>query len=396
MAEFRHVDLGRVMQTAEALKGARRQAVTDQLRDRYLGVQTQNAEQAGAIAQDENRRQNAEAAAKTRALDAKRAYHVSDAIFRSDNPREAVQNIAPDFVQQFEAKNGAGSFAAIPDAQIKQLFGSMRERSMVEAGIQPKFSNPEPGQQNGQDVFFQTDEQGNPRVLPGITPRPQKKGPGMSVLMPDGTEIKMGEDGVPNYGGVGLTKPNQNELQKAFINAQGNAYALREQIAKYNPQFSTMGGRLKAGIANMKEQAGIANAPQQQQFLSNFTTWKADTASLLSQYLNQLSGAAISPHEETRLKAGFPNAEDGPSEYLAKAQATMRRFSLAQARAAYLLSNPAQSMDSVSLDNMSNIIASEANRIAESLKRGGMDEEAAKQKAIADTRVRFGLDANGQ
>jgi hypothetical protein len=137
--------------------------------------------------------------------------------------------------------------------------------------------------------------------------------------------------------------------------------------------------------------AGMDMAPQQQQYLSDFSSWKADTARLLSQYLNQLSGAAISPTEEARLKSGFPNADDGPTVYRAKAESTMRNFALVQARAAYLLSKPGVKMDSISLEGMSNIIAMEANKLAKSLERGGMDAESAKQKAILDTRARFGL-----
>jgi hypothetical protein len=394
MAEFRTASLGNVLQTAEALKGMRRQAESDRLRDMYMGVQMRNAEQAGAIAADENRRAQETHVGQQRALEAKRVYHVASAILGSDDPIDAIQQLAPDLVIDFEKARGQGSFAQLTPELAKQMAGEMRQKSAIAAGIQPKYGSPQTGQQNGQDVFFQIDENdpsAPPRVLPGIQPRPQKKGPGLAVTMPDGTVVQMGEDGVPNYGGVGLTKPNQTKLQEAFINAQGNAYALREQLAKYRPEFSTMGGRFKAGVANIKEQVGMENAPQQQQFLADMTSWKSDTARLLSQYLNQLSGAAISPHEETRLKAGFPNAEDGPTQYLSKAQATMRNFALVQARAAYLLSNPAQSLDSVSLDSMSSIIAGEANRLAKAYEQGGMDAAQAKERAIVETRTRFGM-----
>ena len=215
---------------------------------------------------------------------------------------------------------------------------------------------------------------------------------GISFTSPDGTEVQIGGDGVPNYGGTALSKPTRTKLEDAFNNSQANAYALREQLAKYRPEFSTYAGQFKAGVANVKGKLGMENAPQQQQFLQDFTSWKSDTSRLLSAYLNQLSGAAISPHEETRLKAAFPNTDDGPEEYQAKAQATLRSFALAQARAAYLLSNPAQSLDSVSLERMSSIIAGEANRLAEALKRGGMHEEQAKAEAIKRTRAKFGLE----
>jgi hypothetical protein len=390
--QFNTFDLGRVLQTAEAIKGMRREAENDRMRNMYMGEQVETMQQNRGINASQEQRAQAEQQAKLKAIEAKRVYHVADAVYRSDHPAAAVANLAPDFVQEFEAQHGAGAFSRLQDDQVKQLFAGMRERSMIAAGIQPKYSNPEPGLQDGREVFFQTDEQGTPRVLPGIAPRPQKPGMSTSLELPDGTKVQIGDGGVPQYGGVGLTKPNQTKLQEAFINAQGNSYALREQLARYRPEFSTVGGRVKAGIADLKEQAGFENAPQQQQFLSDFTSWKADTARLLSQYLNQLSGAAISPHEEVRLKAGFPNADDGPTQYQAKAQSTMRTFALVQARAAYLLSNPAQSMDSVSLDQMSGIVTSEANRLAKALESGGMNAEQARQTAIQKTRARFGID----
>lgn len=394
MPEFRTASLGNILQTAETIKGMRRQAETDKLRDAYLGVQTQNAQQQGQIAQNEEMRAQGVYDAKRKAIEAQRVYHVSSAIVASDDPIGAIKQLAPDLVQEFEQAHGPGSFAKMSPEQAKQMAMQMRQQSALVAGITPKYGSPQTGQQNGQDVFFQVDENdpyAQPRVISGIQPRPQKKGTGLAVTLPDGTSVQMGEDGVPNYPGVGLSKPNANKLQEAFINAQGNAYALREQLAKYKPEFSTYGGQAKAAIAGTKEKLGMENAAQQTQFLNDFTSWKADTARLLSSYLNQLSGAAISPHEEARLKAGFPNAEDGPTQYKAKAEATMRSFALAQARAAYLLSNPSQSLDSVSLESMSNIIAGEANRLAKSYQQGGMEAKAAEERAIAETRTRFGM-----
>ncbi len=383
MAEYQTADLGKVFMTAEAIKSARRQSATDALRDQYLGVQIQGAK-------DQNTRENQNQQLLAQQRQAKQYYLLADGIVRERGNIDFIRQFAPEFIENHDSKHGAGSFEKLTPEQIIQEASGMKTSLGAYLGLQPKFSNPEPGVQNGKEVFFQTDESGNPQVLDGIAPRPQKRS-GISMTTPDGTTVTIGDDGVPNYGGNVFSKPTRTKLEDAFVNAQGNSYALREQLAKYRPEFSTFAGKMKAGVADLKEQAGLANAPQQQQFLADFTTWKSDTARLLSQYLNQLSGAAISPHEEARLKAGFPNADDGPTQYQSKAQATMRNFALVQARAAYLLSNPAQSLDSVSLDSMSNIIAGEANRLAKALESGGMAADQARQEAIAKTRSRYGL-----
>jgi hypothetical protein len=47
---FETFDLGRVIQTAEAIKGMKREEENDRIRNQYMGVQMKNAEQAGQIA----------------------------------------------------------------------------------------------------------------------------------------------------------------------------------------------------------------------------------------------------------------------------------------------------------------------------------------------------------
>lgn len=329
-------------------------------------------------------RENAESEQKKQS--AKFLFQAAQYGLSSPRPKQFIEQNYPQLAQMY-----GPDWATATDDDVKAGLQDALGRFGPMAGEAP----PQP-KGHGTLLYKYLDDQGKPvygdaSTAMGKSPY-EKPSHGISMTTPDGTEVQIGGNGVPNYGGVGLTKPNANKLQEAFINAQGNAYALREQMAKYKPEFSTLGGRFKAGVANLKEQVGMENAPQQQQYLADFTSWKADTLALLSQYLHQLSGAAISEHELVRLKGGFPNPDDGPSEYKAKADATMRRFALVQARAAYLLSNPAQSMDSISLDRMSTIIAAEANKLAQSLERGGMTREQAEREAIAKTRARFGMD----
>jgi hypothetical protein len=97
MAEFRTFDLGRVLQTSEAIKGMRRQAETDKLRDAYMGVQMQNAQQQGVIEANQEVRAQEAHGGEQRVKEAKRVYHVSSAIMGSDDPIGAFRELAPEF-----------------------------------------------------------------------------------------------------------------------------------------------------------------------------------------------------------------------------------------------------------------------------------------------------------
>lgn len=219
----------------------------------------------------------------------------------------------------------------------------------------------------------------------------REKGGG-TIRLPDGTVINTG--GAP-YGDVSLSKLTRGNLEQAFTNSQANAMALNQQLAKWRPEFSTYGGAIRAKAASTGEKVGVDISPEQRQYLDQYTSWKSDTAAALSAYLNQLSGAAISPAEEARLKSGFPNTDDGPTEYHSKVKATVGRFALAQARAAYLLSQPSMTLDSVSLDKMGSIIVTEANALAKSYESGGASAEDARQQALAATRAKYGIGGYG-
>lgn len=56
MAEFQNLDLGRILQTAEAIKGMKREGENDRVRNLYMGEQMANARQAGQIAASQEQR----------------------------------------------------------------------------------------------------------------------------------------------------------------------------------------------------------------------------------------------------------------------------------------------------------------------------------------------------
>jgi hypothetical protein len=84
-----------------------------------------------------------------------------------------VKNTFTDLVSQLEA-NGK-SVDELTDDDIRRFAELAMAKAGPLAGITPEFTAPEAGQKDGQDVFFQTDKtSGRARVVPGVSPRPQK------------------------------------------------------------------------------------------------------------------------------------------------------------------------------------------------------------------------------
>jgi hypothetical protein len=135
MPEFRTFDLGQTMALAESIKGMRRQAESDRLRDAYMGVQMQNAQQAGQIAASQEQRAQQDQQAEVQMREAKRHYLLADNIERASNPLEFVQQFAPEFIDNYDKKHGPGSFAKLPADQIKSQASGMKQHFASIAGI---------------------------------------------------------------------------------------------------------------------------------------------------------------------------------------------------------------------------------------------------------------------
>ncbi len=127
---YEPIDLGRIIQTAEAIKGARQQNATEQLRQKYLGIQTENA-QAQGVAQQQDQQLQMDAAS------AKRNYFTADAILKSENPAQTAEALLPEgFVQKWNETHTVPweQFAQDPN-QVKQLAQAMRAKAGAAAGI---------------------------------------------------------------------------------------------------------------------------------------------------------------------------------------------------------------------------------------------------------------------
>jgi hypothetical protein len=136
--EMRPFDLGQTLMTAEALKGMKRQAETDKIRDAYLGVQMDNARQSGVIAQDENRRAQQGHDAEIDAFKAKYKFLLAENAAKDPDPAGYIKRFAPELIQDFDQHYGQGSFERLPPEQLAQVLGQIRSHAAAQAGIQPQ------------------------------------------------------------------------------------------------------------------------------------------------------------------------------------------------------------------------------------------------------------------
>lgn len=143
---FETLDLGRVLQTAEAIKGLRRQTEDDALRREYMSTQIAGAKQSQSI-----EAQNA--AAQQQTLAAKRQYYTAQAALTSADPKGTIEAIAPQFVQDFESKHGQGSWAALTPEQAHAAAQQIQLQAQSIIGPQQKVKWQDAGNQ-----FIPTDE----------------------------------------------------------------------------------------------------------------------------------------------------------------------------------------------------------------------------------------------
>lgn len=203
MPDFQPFDLGRVIQTAEAIKGMRREEENDRLRNMYMGVQTDNARQAGQIAAAQEQRA-ATVFTQEHQIENTKLLNAAAAEVMT-NPAAAERWLPQ--LQQAGVIDPGFDWRALPPEQLQGAAKQLHESTSAAlaalgGGNAPKFTNPEPGRQDGRDVFFQTDERGNVRVVPGVEPRPQ--------VQPQQLFVTLNPDQVASAGLPAGTSAQQN------------------------------------------------------------------------------------------------------------------------------------------------------------------------------------------
>lgn len=118
-----------------------------------------------------------------------------------------------------------------------------------------------------------------------------------------------------------LAKPVVGALQKKQAQNMRSLSNLNASRALMDEQYLTYQGRFKGFASELAEKAGMDIGADQRKALKDFSKFKARSTMGLSQFLNDLSGAAINEHEAKRLKSSYPNPEDSYSVFVGKYEA---------------------------------------------------------------------------
>lgn len=129
MAEFQNLDLGKVLMTAEAIKGARRQSTMDRLQEQYMGQRIQQGEQEMAARQ--RAEQTVLGREKAEQVRAKTGF-----ILQAPNPKNYIEQNEPELVKQLSA-NGV-DWGSANDDQIRQIVSVMQQKASAELGEGPE------------------------------------------------------------------------------------------------------------------------------------------------------------------------------------------------------------------------------------------------------------------
>jgi hypothetical protein len=147
-------------------------------------------------------------------------------------------------------------------------------------------------------------------------------------------------------GGTGtMTKPTQTKIEGKLFDATNSLARLQKIEESFKPEFLTYKSKLGQQITSWKAKAGMEISPEEKQSRQEFSTFKRRSISNMNQYLNELSGAAITEQEAKRLTKALPNPGTGifdgddPIDFESKMRDVMEEAKLSIARYNYLLAN---------------------------------------------------------
>ena len=136
-----------------------------------------------------------------------------------------------------------------------------------------------------------------------------------------------------NTGEKPLDKTLVKDLQSTILKTDTQLDLLNDLGTQFDKDFLTVAGDIKAGVLTVSEKLGRDLSDTERAFITDRTTFLANTAENLNAYINAMSGAAVSEQEAKRLAIAQPTGDDSPTEYLAKLDNRIDRLNIARVRA---------------------------------------------------------------
>ena len=320
-------------------------------------------------------------------------------------------------------RNGTVSFAQKQfglDQQTAQdlvdtgQFGTYYAAKLKEQSDKQQLLNLGDGQfarvgQNGQPEFFASPnaKKAAPTIQEFFDPqthqpyKAQWNGTGWDKIGGDkapakGMSFQTNPDGTVSFSeGGDLTKPTENKIQEGALNAMGTLDRLNAIDQSYKPEYQQYGTKLAMGFSSLKDKlTGLPAGPERDK-LAEYTSFRTNAATNLSQTLHELSGAAVSPNEGKRIGATMPDPDgDSPTQFEAKTKQASKLQRLALARYQWAMKNGvSQPWTKMSLEDTEGMIEKRGAELEKTVQQqfpnAGSDQV---RKAVADRlRSEFGM-----
>jgi hypothetical protein len=322
MAGFDTFDLSRILGAAEQIKGMRREAKTDALRDNYLQTQIAGAQQQQGFQQQEQ-------TAKLDARTATQHYLANQAIEAAPDPIAAVKQYAPERIQEYEAAHGPGSFGQLSADQVRQLAGFAKQKAAADAGIDVT-GGPEVQARLQAAQAQDATNFGQQKQLAGIEhgyrmqERTAQPNPQQVITRPvgDGTvqdyliDTRTGQrtpNGAP-YQSISQTKlrPIPSTVAQGIIENRSQLSKIDSALAEVDQNPEAFGGQNYLPDAVTQRMSGKS--------YSGGVPTRAKVADIGSLVIHDRSGAAVSASEMPRLAPFIPTATDSAEVVKSKLQ----------------------------------------------------------------------------
>lgn len=230
------------------------------------------------------------------------------------------------------------------------------------------------------------------------------------ALQPQGYDphgmILQGGGGIPGLDGqqgndtLAPRASTQNDLeQKTVDTRRGLARLSRiENMLANNPDLinesQSLGGQLRRKSLEFRDWVAPGSlSDEQAQDLSSVSRFRMNVMQNVNLGIKEMTGAQMSEAEASRIMAGMPNQDDGPTVFQSKLQEALYLAKLANARETYWAQRglPGASWDSVTFSDMEDVLRQRGGEIYNGLIQGGADPEQARQAAAQQLSKEFGL-----
>ena len=137
-----------------------------------------------------------------------------------------------------------------------------------------------------------------------------------------------------------MTNSTKSKIQEKLFNVGERIARVKSVAAAVEGQIDqmlTFQGRFKVKTFAALEKMGVKLNPEQREIVSDFSKASRRFKVDISLLMNELSGAAVSPEEATRIRGGsFDFEGDSPTEFKSKMKDTLQQLKSAQMRLSYL------------------------------------------------------------